>query len=112
MIAGERRCVAEATHRGPGGFWIQARLIQHPSVARGRRILWLRRFRDQAHRRRTRLRCAWSQKRRMHQTGPISRTIPEKFYGEVPEWSNGLAWKVSVRVKPYRGFESLPLRQF
>ena len=31
--------------------------------------------------------------------------------GEVPEWSNGLAWKVSVRFIPYRGFESLPLRQ-
>ncbi len=29
----------------------------------------------------------------------------------MPEWSNGLAWKVSVRFIPYRGFESLPLRQ-
>src|SRR6056297_124027 len=36
----------------------------------------------------------------------------KKFHGEVPEWSNGLAWKVSVRVEPYRGFESLPLRQY
>ena len=29
----------------------------------------------------------------------------------MPEWSNGLAWKASVRLKPYRGFESLSLRQ-
>ncbi len=30
----------------------------------------------------------------------------------MPEWSNGLAWKVSVRFIPYRGFESLSLRHF
>src|SRR6056297_1697957 len=30
--------------------------------------------------------------------------------GEVPEWSNGLAWKACVPRKRYRGFESLPLR--
>jgi hypothetical protein len=30
--------------------------------------------------------------------------------GEVPEWSNGLDSKSSVR-SPYRGFESHPLRQ-
>src|SRR6056297_165089 len=36
-----------------------------------------------------------------------------RLIGEVPEWSNGLAWKVSVRglscQSPYRGFE--PRRQ-
>ena len=32
--------------------------------------------------------------------------------GEVAEWSKALAWKASVRVTPYRGFESHPLRHY
>ena len=32
------------------------------------------------------------------------------YTGEVAEWSKALVWSTSVRVKPHRGFESLPLR--
>ena len=34
----------------------------------------------------------------------------EVHLGEMPEWSNGLAWKVSVSSTGHRGFESLSLR--
>ena len=37
---------------------------------------------------------------------------PETGSGEVTEWPIVLAWKASERVKPFRGFESHPLRQF
>jgi hypothetical protein len=30
----------------------------------------------------------------------------------VSEWLKEHAWKACIRVKPYRGFESLSLRQF
>jgi hypothetical protein len=32
------------------------------------------------------------------------------MFGEVPEWLKGLVPKTSVRVEPYPGFESPPLR--
>ncbi len=31
--------------------------------------------------------------------------------GGVAEWLKALAWKAGVRLKPYREFESHPLRQ-
>ena len=40
--------------------------------------------------------------------GPIKAKIVDN--GEVAERSKALAWKASVRVTPYRGFESHPLR--
>ncbi len=46
-----------------------------------------------------------------------ARAVPQRristkitHSGEVAEWSKALAWKASVRVTPYRGFESHPLR--
>ena len=42
--------------------------------------------------------------------GTIPR--PQQMYGEVSEWLKEHAWKVCKRVKPFRGFESRPLRQF
>jgi hypothetical protein len=32
--------------------------------------------------------------------------------GGVAEWLKALAWKAGVRLKPYREFESHPLRQY
>ena len=41
----------------------------------------------------------------------FSPWMAAKKFGEVPEWLNGLAWKVSIRLTAYRGFEPLSLRQ-
>ena len=41
----------------------------------------------------------------------VSPWMAAKEFGEVPEWLNGLAWKVSIRLTAYRGFEPLSLRQ-
>ncbi len=48
-----------------------------------------------------------------------ARAVPQRristkitHSGEVAERSKALAWKASVRVTPYRGFESHPLRHY
>gem|GEM_PF-6143878 len=49
----------------------------------------------------------------LHETWPenaYTKGLPLQTCGEVPERSNGLAWKASVPFSGYRGFESLPLR--
>ena len=42
--------------------------------------------------------------------GPVSFTIGIVRSGEVAEWLKAHAWKVCIRRKAYRGFESRPLR--
>ena len=36
--------------------------------------------------------------------------VPRNNLGQVAEWLKAHAWKVCIRLKPYRGFESLPVR--
>ena len=43
--------------------------------------------------------------------GPArSNFFPRNNLGQVAEWLKAHAWKVCIRLKPYRGFESLPVR--
>ena len=39
-----------------------------------------------------------------------SNFFPRNNLGQVAEWLKAHAWKVCIRLKPYRGFESLPVR--
>src|SRR5690606_32054722 len=41
---------------------------------------------------------------------PCPPGAPRALHGEVAEWLKAHAWKVCIRPKAYRGFESRPLR--
>lgn len=43
---------------------------------------------------------------------PLPGSFLEPSTGEMAEWFKVHAWKACVRVKPYRGFESLSLRHY
>ena len=43
---------------------------------------------------------------------PLLVPAGDFVFGEMAEWFKVHAWKACVRLKPYRGFESLSLRHF
>ena len=43
---------------------------------------------------------------------PLPVPVGDFVFGEMAEWFKVHAWKACVRLKPYRGFESLSLRHF